>query len=108
MHWEPKFTTAQSLKHTKSDLYLSLPNGKRVIIEVTVCNDDRACLRTESEYLPLREQIGKQEQKDPHVLPIKIETTCVVSKVTENAVKKLRGIPLRLSKLQKAAAIDKR
>ena len=110
VQWEPKFPTVQSLKHTKPDLYLSLPNGKRVIIEVTVCNDDRACLRADeklSKYLPLREQIGKQERNIPHVLPIAIGTTGVVSKVTENAVKKLNdwGIPLRLSKLQKAAAI---
>ena len=98
------------MSHTRPDIYVSVPNGKRASIEVTVCNDDRVCNRADekqAKYLPLRDDIGSQGSHCPTIFPIAIGTTGVVGKVTENAVKKLNdwGIPLQLSKLQKAAAI---
>ena len=77
---------------------------------MTVCNDDRACDRADekqAKYLPLRDDLGEQHKNTPTIFPIAIGATGVVSKITENAVEKLNdwGIPLQLSKLQKAAAI---
>ena len=82
-----------------------LPNGKQLIIEVTVCRDDKACTRAEEKaqkYIPLAEDLARQSGKHPIVIPIAIGATGAVSKMTEDAIKKLNGmgIPLHLSKLQ--------
>jgi hypothetical protein len=110
VQWEPRFPTVNHLEHCKPDLYVQLPSGKKLIIEVTVCRDDKACTRAEEKaqrYHALAQDIALQTKKYPLVLPIAIGVTGVVSKMTERAVKKLNelGIPLKLSKLQKAAAI---
>jgi hypothetical protein len=110
VRWEPIFKTVHNLTSYKPDLYVKLPSGKELIIEVTVCKDDRACTRAEEKqqkYIPLLEDLALQTGKYPELLVIAVGATGVVSKVTEKAVKKMNdlGIQLKLSKLQKAAAI---
>ena len=110
VRWEPRFPTVDRLEHHKPDLFVILPNNKQLIIEVTVCRDDKACTRAEEKaqkYIPLAEDLARQTGKHPIVIPIAIGATGAVSKMTEDAIKKLNGmgIPLQLSKLQRAAAI---
>ena len=68
------------------------------------------CARAEEKlqkYLPLLDDIALQTREHPQMFAIAIGVTGAVSKVTENAVKKLNDLrmKLKLSKLQKAAAI---
>ena len=95
VRWEPRFPTVDRLEHHKPDLFVILPNGKQLIIEVSVYRDDKACTRAEEKaqkYIPLAEYLARQTGKHPIVIPIAIEATGAVSKMTEDAIKKLNGM----------------
>ena len=109
IQWEPKVPTVEKLEHNKPDLLLCLEDGTRVIIEVTVCKDEYVVERSElkeQKYLELRADLARRYQSKVINIAIAIGITGVVSIKTREAVQKLNryGIPLVLSKLQKAAA----
>ena len=106
---EQRLPTVEKLEHNKPDLLLCLEDGTRVIIEVTVCKDEYVVERSElkeQKYLELRADLARRYQSKVINIAIAIGITGVVSIKTREAVQKLNryGIPLVLSKLQKAAA----
>ena len=75
-----------------------------------MCRDDKACTKAEhnaQKYIPLAEDLARQTGKHLIVISMGIGTTGAVSKMKEDAIKKLNGmgIPLQLSKIQRAAAV---
>jgi hypothetical protein len=102
--------TTTKLDHNKPDLFVRLPNGRDLIIEVTVCKDDVVADRSEKKaqkYFELRDDIARQSKRHVQVLPIAIGATGVISKQTVDAVRSLNryGIKLQPSTLQKTAAV---
>ena len=66
-------------------------HGKQLIIDVTLCRVDKACTRAEEKaqkYMPLG--------KHPIVTPIAMGATEAVSKMTDDAIKKLNGMGIPL------------
>ena len=90
-------------------MIVTMPGGKKIIIEVTVCKDELVTerhLEKKRKYDLLAQDMARQDHAHPNVIIVAIGATGAVSKNGLKDLVKLKelGIPIRISRLQRSAA----
>jgi hypothetical protein len=110
VRWAPKVKTTEKVPKDTPDLLVKLPDGRKFIMEFTVCSDSLVTRRHQEKlegYQALADNLQLQSKRRPNILVFAIGCTGAVTRGTEEAVRQLNaaGFSIRISQLQRVAAI---
>jgi hypothetical protein len=110
VEWDVSRVTPEKIAHNKPDLFVTLPDGKKFIIEVAVPLDINAARKwreKEMKYVALAEQERIASGVYPFICPIVVGCLGAVPKKTINtlALLKQMGISVPIARLQRAAIV---